>query len=64
MNRRNRIILGCILVTLGVFMATQFLWLQFGMPPTESRRIWKGVLIGTSCASIALSVLCFYKGRK
>ena len=65
MKRRNIIVLGCILATIGLLLASQFLWLQFGVQPTESRIIWKRVLIGASAISVALSVLCFaHKERK
>ena len=64
MQRRNVIILGCILVTLALFMAVHVLWLHFGVQPTETRLMWKRILIGASAISAALSALCFYKGRK
>ena len=64
MKRRNAIALGFILAIVGILLASQFLWLQFGIQPTESRLIWKRVLIGASAISVALSALCFWKGRK
>ena len=64
MSRRNQITLGCILLTLALFLVAQTLWLHFGVQsPTQWQIVWKRILIAVSACSFGLSMLCLWKGK-
>ena len=63
MSKRNTIVLGCILLTLALFLVAQVLWLYLGKQPTDSIIVWRRITITASACAFALSILCFWKGK-